>query len=756
MRYRSIPLVLVGLFLFGLLSAPGVAGAAEKSRELKLSNKFLLIPIGPRTKAKADFLEIVIDGKPVYQYWLRVAPKTEKILWWSFFDVNRFAGKTATIKLRGSNSDGIGLIKLGAKIPGKAPLYKEKYRPQFHFSTRRGWINDPNGLIYYKGLYHMYYQYNPVSTNWGNMTWGHAVSKDLIHWKEQAAVLFPDSKGTCYSGAAFIDRKNLLGAKSGAEDVLTAFYLRTKIGLCMATSNDAGMTFTDYKGNPVLAHEGARIDTPRPFWYEPTKRWIAPTYDHFVNKAGKKMRAVGFYSSADLKTWKYESRVEQKKWGDELCGCVDFFQLPVDGDKKNTKWVMIMIEGSYIIGTFDGHVFKTLKGKPAATSDRIRSLVKFGNFYATQSWHNMPDDRRIQITWMRGGKYPGMPFNQQFTVPSELTLHSTPDGPRLRMYPIEEFDTLRKKTCMWDDIALKPDANPLEDLSGDLFDIEVEFTPGSEAKTIFDLRGEKVIYDAKAQTLSSGNVRSPLKPVKGVVSLRILLDRTSIEVFANDGRLYMPRCITPKDDNLSLGATCDKGQVKVSSLIVHELKSSWPKVAAPSSSVHEVLTPEQTRKLKAIRNSYGSIKNLSSLYTDRTHKNGLPYHIYVPKGLKPGEKYAMVTFLHGHTDLTIDTHKGFPKGVWSLPLVQKPHPHILFVPRHRTKKDRWHDEKYRKMMIEALDDLVKEFNADDKSPNIDPARLYLTGFSLGGMGTWNYIRSYPRKFAAAAPLSGYS
>jgi fructan beta-fructosidase len=566
---------LVGLFLFGLLSAPRAACAAEKTRELKLSGKYLLIPIGVRTKARANWLQVVIDGKPVYQYALRVAPKAEGVLWWSFFDVSQYSGKTASIKLTGGEVAGIDLIKVADKIPGKAPMYAEKYRPQFHFSTRRGWINDPNGLIYYKGLYHMYYQYNPVSTNWGNMTWGHAVSKDLIHWTEQAAVLFPDSKGTCFSGAAFIDRKNLLGAKSGEEDVVAAFYLRTKIGLCMAYSNDAGMTFVDYKGNPVLSHKGARIDTPRPFWYEPTKRWIAPTYDHFVNKEGKKMRAVGFYSSADLKTWKYESRVEQKKWGDELCGCVDFFQLPVDGDPKNKKWVMIMIEGSYIVGTFDGHKFHTLEGKPAETSDRIRSLVKFGNFYATQSWHNMPDDRRVQITWMRGGRYPGMPFNQQFTVPSQLTLHSTSEGPRLRMNPIKELETLRKKTHKWNGLTLKPDANPLADIKGDLFDVEVEFAPTAETQTVFDLRGQKVIYDAKTATLSSENVRSPLKPDKGLIRLRILLDRTSIEVYANDGRIYIPRCITTKDDNLSLTATCDTGEVKVRSLRVHELKSAW-------------------------------------------------------------------------------------------------------------------------------------------------------------------------------------
>ncbi|MBC8374014.1 MAG: hypothetical protein H8E53_10500, partial [Planctomycetes bacterium] len=128
----------------------------------------------------------------------------------------------------------------------------------------------------------MYYQHNPVALPWGNMSWGHAVSKDMVRWKEMPKVLFPDpATGTCFSGAACIDRNNQLGLKSGDEDVLLMFYLRTRIGLCLAYSNDRGMTCIDYKGNPVLTHAGARLDTPRPFWFEPTKRWIAPTYDHF-------------------------------------------------------------------------------------------------------------------------------------------------------------------------------------------------------------------------------------------------------------------------------------------------------------------------------------------------------------------------------------------------------------------------------------------------------------------------------------------
>jgi predicted peptidase len=171
---------------------------------------------------------------------------------------------------------------------------------------------------------------------------------------------------------------------------------------------------------------------------------------------------------------------------------------------------------------------------------------------------------------------------------------------------------------------------------------------------------------------------------------------------------------------------------------------------------YDVITAEQIQKLKAIRDAYGSIPNLDSLYEDHTHTNGLPYHLYVPDTLKKGESYPLVTFLHGYSDLTIDTHKGFPKGVWSLPLVQSDHPHILFVPRYRTFDDMWVQDKYRAMVTETMDALISEFNGDPNAPHIDVARLYLTGFSQGGMGTWNFIKHYPRKFAAAAPLSGFS
>ncbi len=177
---------------------------------------------------------------------------------------------------------------------------------------------------------------------------------------------------------------------------------------------------------------------------------------------------------------------------------------------------------------------------------------------------------------------------------------------------------------------------------------------------------------------------------------------------------------------------------------------------APGKYPYDLISVEQRRRLEKIRDSIGSIRNLDSLYQDRTHPNGLPYHLYVPATLRPGTVYPLVIFLHGWSDVTLDTHKGFPKGIWSLPQVQTKHPHILFVPRFRTSADAWVHDDYRKMVMKALDDLLREFNQDPNKIGIDADRVYLAGFSMGGMGAWDYLKHEPKRFAAVCPLSGFS
>jgi predicted peptidase len=167
------------------------------------------------------------------------------------------------------------------------------------------------------------------------------------------------------------------------------------------------------------------------------------------------------------------------------------------------------------------------------------------------------------------------------------------------------------------------------------------------------------------------------------------------------------------------------------------------------------IKPEAWRELEAIRDSYKPMPDLHSIYQNRQHPNGLLYHLYIPASLAAGESYPLVAFLHGHTDLDLNVHNGFPKGVWTLPHVQQRHPHIVFVPRHQSEDDDWTRDENREQVVEALDDLIAQLDSDRNAPKIDPDRVYLTGFSQGGMGTWNYIRQYPDRFAAASPLSGF-
>ena len=412
------------------------------------------------------------------------------------------------------------------------------------------------------------------------MTWGHAVSHDLVRWSELPKVLFPDATtGTCFSGAAFIDYRDQLGRKSGAEEVIVAFYLRTEIGLCLAYSNDRGRTFTDYEHNPVLNHEGARIDTPRPSGTSRPHAGSPPPTTSSPTSTASCAAAWDSTAPKTSPTGGFESRVEQDGWGDELCGCVDFFQLPLDGDPARLKWVMILIDGSYIVGDFDGRTFCTLAGKPAVTDDRIRSLVIQGEYYATMTWHNLPDLRRVQITWMRTPDgYPGMPFNQQMTAPSELSLHTTAEGPRLRMLPAAELESLRIRSHEWSDVPLNERDNPLAAIAADLLDLETEFEVVEGTVTSLQMRGFDITYDSDAETLTSCGTATHLRPMDGVVRLRILLDRTSIEVYANDGRVYIPRVVFPDHANRSLAMSCRRGTTTARFIRVHELKSSWTPV----------------------------------------------------------------------------------------------------------------------------------------------------------------------------------
>ena len=449
---------------------------------------------------------------------------------------------------------------LSSKKPSTpCTYYNEKYRPQFHFTPKINWMNDPNGLVYYKGEYHLFFQHNPKGIEWGNMTWGHAVSTDLVHWKQLPNAIEPDELGTIFSGSAVVDWNNTSGFQAGSEKVLVCIY--TSAGKpftqSIAYSNDHGRTWVKYKNNPVIGHIVGSNRDPKVIWHEPTRTWIMALYLDENDFA--------LLSSKNLRQW---VRLQDVK----LPGsreCPDFFELPVDGDPANTRWVFWAANGRYTLGTFDGKNFEKQTG--------VLRAEHGANGYAAQTWSDIPksDGRRIQISWMSGGKYPAMPFNQQMSFPCELTLRTFPEGIRMCRQPVNEIENIHGKKYQWKNKVLKPSDSLLSDISGDLFDIRAEIEPADAAEFGFKVRGETIKYRADEKKIFCLGKSALLKPVSNRIKLQILLDRTSIEVFGNDGRISMSSCFLPKDEDKSIEVYTVGGTVKIISLKVYKLRSIW-------------------------------------------------------------------------------------------------------------------------------------------------------------------------------------
>lgn len=442
--------------------------------------------------------------------------------------------------------------------------YREVYRPQFHFTPKANWTNDPNGLVFYKGEYHLFFQHNPSGIDWGNMTWGHAVSSDLVHWKQLPHAIHPDELGTIYSGSAVVDWNDTAGFRTGAEAALVAFY--TSAGShaprelpftqSIACSNDRGRSWTKFEGNPVVGHIAARNRDPKVIWHQPTQKWVMALYLDDNDYA--------LLGSADLKEW---TRLSEVRIPDTECP--DFFELAVDGDPDDTRWVFWGAAGRYCIGDFDGTTF--------TPEEEVLRADHGANFYAAQTWSDVPDrdGRRIQIAWMRGSNPPGMPFNQQMSFPCELTLRTTAAGIRLHREPVAEIGNIHEYTHAWSDVGLRPGENLLAGLTGELFHIRAEIELRDAAAVGFEIRGQEVRYDSAAKLLTFLDRSGPLAPRDGRIQLQILVDRISIEAFGNAGELSMTSYFLPDQDNADIGIFAEGGAARLVSLKVHELKSSW-------------------------------------------------------------------------------------------------------------------------------------------------------------------------------------
>lgn len=540
----------------------------EKRKDIVAEKQYFHLPV-KKTDLKT-WMRIEVDGVWVQEFDIHLCSEGEPDFY-ANLPADQWTGKKITFIAEKivDSSQGLDMIAQSDVMSHEDTVYTEAYRPQFHFSVRTGWINDPNGLVYYDGTWHLFGQHNPFSTQWGNMTWFHATSKDLFHWTEHRVALQPDKLGSIYSGSAVVDHRNTSGFQDGAEKPIVLFFTyagsEVRFGhpytQGIAYSTDGGKTFEKYEKNPVVSHIIGGNRDPKVIWHEPTKQWIMALYlDH---------SDFALLGSKDMKSW--EKLCDVKDFG--TAECPDFFELPIDGDPKNTKWVFWGGDGIYRLGSFDGKTF-TYETEPLKCKHG-------GNDYAAMTFSDVPDGRRIQMSWMAGwGSVPtfdGMPFNHQYTVPRELTLRTTPKGVRLFVNPVKELESLRGTQKELKGMEIPAGETVELPFLSELCDLQLIFDLGSAEKLSCVFVGNRIEYDVKTKTISLGGIKAPLELSDGILKLRVVLDRTAIEMFAQDGEVQIALAFKQPDDAnlLTVPVTATGGKARLVDGKSWELKSVW-------------------------------------------------------------------------------------------------------------------------------------------------------------------------------------
>ncbi len=493
------------------------------------------------------------------------------------------------------------------------------YRPEYHHTPLYGWMNDANGLVYKDGEYHLYFQYNPYGSKWGNMHWGHSVSKDLVHWEHLDPAIARDTLGHIFSGSTVIDKNNSAGY---GKDAMIAFYTSASDEhgqiQCMAYSNDNGRTYTKYEKNPILTPFDGLKDfrDPKVFWYEPAQKW------YMIVSADKNMR---FYSSTDLKQWEYLSQFgEGYGVQPNQFECPDFIQLPVDGNKDNMKWVMIVninpgcpFGGSateYFIGDFDGKEFK------CDTDKSVTKWLDFGkDHYATVCFSNT-GDRIIAVPWMSNWQYANVTPIRQYrganALPRELSLYTKNGEIYMAANVVKETEALRKSTRNVESLSVEGETviDSITDGLNSGVELEMDIVPGKAQTVGFDImnaKGEKtkIYLDLKAgravmDRTESGLIAfgekaephfkenhdrrktesinyindfalgtwAPLSLCEGKsYHLNVFVDKCSVELFVDGGRIAMTNLVFPTEVYNSLRFYTEGGKAEVKNLSIHKL-----------------------------------------------------------------------------------------------------------------------------------------------------------------------------------------
>ena len=567
--------------------------------------KYLMLPI--QDNGEEATLNLLVDGKQEKNFTARLAKN--KVDYMVPLDLSSYRGKHIILNVISNQSRATVREAQGDACWKNIALSdtfdisnREKFRPAFHHTPDYGWMNDPNGMVYADSLWHLCYQWNPYGSKWANMTWGHATSRDLIHWERQEPTILPDGLGMIFSGSSAIDHHNSAGF---GKDAIVTLYTSAAASQMqsLAYSTDGGNTFTKYPGNPVITMETEARD-PNMFWDEAHQQWVM-LLAHALEKE------MLIYTSPDLKQWTLASRFG-KGMGAQggVWECPDLFELPVSGSTGNEKkWALVCnlnpggpFGGSatqYFIGDFDGTTFKA---DTDATGTIPTKWMDYGkDHYAAVSWSDAPNNRRTVIGWMSNWQYaaevPTLQYRSANTLPREMGIFKDTDGQYyLSSTPSPELEALRgglHHQSRRFSLGKADKTISLPTHNDGICEILVDF----EARkgqvltlTLANKAGERVVltYDSDKETLAFDRTQSgivnfsqdfpavtvaPTHRHDGKLSLRIFVDRSSIEVFEKEGRLAMTNLVFPNSPYTELSLKCSKGKAKISNLKVYSLNT---------------------------------------------------------------------------------------------------------------------------------------------------------------------------------------
>ena len=506
----------------------------------KADGRFLWLPI--EESAPEGKVLVIADG--IMQMEQNVRMAREKVDYFVMLDLQPFKDRGGLrVCVQNVPTGSICFSKLTQNSNADFALRDEKFRPLYHQTPKRGWMNDPNGMFYMDGVWHLYYQYNPYGSMWGNMHWAHASTTDLIHWKDEGVALAPDVWGTMFSGSCVVDGETVVAMYTASRPTPFGGDVQAQ---CIAFSRDGGKTFAKYDGNPVLTAEEKDFRDPNPFWNEDIGMW------NMILAAGQEMR---IYSSRDLKEWKYESSFG-KEYGNHggVWECPDLFKLE-GKDGEGMKWVLVCninpggpFGGSatqYFVGSFDGHQFV------CESMPKVTKWMDYGkDHYATVSFYNAPENRRVVLAWMSNWQYANQVPTKQFrsanSIPRDLGLFRYGEETYVSVVPSKEMLAARGAKVK----------NPTE-----ACEIVVD-TKGQTEIVLSNAKGEQVtmVYNAMAQTFSMDRTQSgevgfseafpatTIAPTYGQIrQLRLFIDRCSIEAFDAEGKMAMTNLVFPSE-----------------------------------------------------------------------------------------------------------------------------------------------------------------------------------------------------------------